>query len=294
MSSGHSSEAIAPYEQIKFWRDSALRDLEVLRATYVTHTFSRHTHDGYAIGVIDAGVEEFTYRGVLYRAPADSVVIIHPGEVHTGHAGTPSGWTYRMLYPDAELMQNATAELANWNTTHLPYFPNPVIQDARLATQLRQFHKTLEHSTSPLERQSQLLCAFAQMVMQYASDRPHLPAIGPEHQIVREVRDYLRSHYSDTITLEELAGIAGLKPLRLLRVFRKAVGLPPHAYLVQVRVAQAKQQLSDGIAIAQVAVDTGFTDQSHLNRHFKRLVGVTPKQYALGCKNIQDLRLRSF
>ncbi len=75
-----------------------------------------------------------------------------------------------------------------------------------------------------------------------------------------------------------------------LRVFCKQVGLPPHAYLVQTRVARAKVLLSMRLPIAQVAADTGFTDQSHLNRHFKRIVGVTPRQYALGCcKNVQDL-----
>lgn len=277
-------------ERAKFWRDPALNNLEMLRATYVTHTFSRHTHEGYAIGVIEAGVEEFTYQGAAHSAPAGSVVIIHPGEVHTGNAGTPAGWTYRMLYPEVTLVQKATSELVGQRQMQLPYFPNPVIQDQQLAAQLRHLHIAMENSTFPLERESRFLWTLAQMVMRYADDRPYLAPVGQEHSVVQRIQDYLRANYADTISLEQLAYIANLKPLRLLRVFRKEVGLPPHAYLVQVRVTRAKVLLSMAVPIAQVAADTGFTDQSHLTRHFKRLVGVTPRQYALGCcKNVQDL-----
>lgn len=290
--SSHTLNAAHSEERAKFWRDPALNNLEMLRATYVTHTFSRHTHEGYAIGVIEAGVEEFTYQGAAHRAPAGSVVIIHPGEVHTGNAGTPAGWTYRMLYPEVTLVQKATSELVGQRQMQLPYFPNPVIQDRQLADQLRQLHIAMEKSTSPLERESRFLWTLAQMVMRYADDRPYLAPVGQEHSVVQRIQDYLRANYADTISLEQLAYIANLKPLRLLRVFRKEVGLPPHAYLVQVRVTRAKVLLSMAVPIAQVAADTGFTDQSHLTRHFKRLVGVTPRQYALGCcKNVQDLLL---
>ncbi len=286
MNAAHSEE------RAKFWRDPVLNNLEMLRATYVTHTFSRHTHEGYAIGVIEAGVEEFTYQGAAHRAPAGSVVIIHPGEVHTGNAGTPAGWTYRMLYPEVTLVQKATSELVGQRQMQLPYFPNPVIQDQQLAAQLHHLHIAMENSTIPLERESPFLWTLAQMVMRYADDRPYLAPVGQEHSVVQRIQDYLRANYADTISLEQLADIANLKPLRLLRVFRKEVGLPPHAYLVQVRVTRAKVLLSMAVPIAQVAADTGFTDQSHLTRHFKRLVGVTPRQYALGCcKNVQDLLL---
>lgn len=260
----------------------------MLRATYVTHTFSRHTHDGYAIGVIEAGVEEFTYRGAVHQAPAGSMVVIHPGEVHTGHAGTPSGWTYRMLYPDVSLVQKAATELVR-RSPSLPFFPNPVIHDPQLAAQLCQLHITLENSTSQLERESRFLWTLAQFITRHADRCSQQTPLGKEHQIVQRVQEYLRANYMHSISLQQLACIANLKPLRLLRVFRKHVGLPPHAYLVQTRVSCAKVFLSLGLPICQVAADTGFTDQSHLTRHFKRLVGVTPKQYALGCsKNVQD------
>lgn len=275
-------------ETAKFWHDPTLQNLEMLRATYITHTFSRHTHDGYAIGVIEAGVEEFTYRGAVHQAPAGSIVVIYPGEVHTGHAGIPEGWTYRMLYPEASLVQKATTEVVG-RSRSLPYFPNPVIHDPQLATQLRHLHIVIETSTSQLERESRFLWTLARFITRHADCRLHFAPVGKDYQAIQRVQDYLRVNYMYSISLEQLGNIANLKPLRLLRVFRKHIGLPPHAYLVQMRITHAKALLRVGLPIAQVAANTGFTDQSHLTRHFKRLVGVTPKQYALGCcKNVQD------
>lgn len=270
-------------EQVKFWRDPTLNNTEMLRATYVTHSFSRHTHEGYAIGVIDAGVEEFTYQGATHRAIADSIVIVHPGEVHTGHAGADEGWQYRMLYPDVGLLQRAIAELQE-SSAMIPYFPNPVILDNGLAGQLRRLHMALEATNSQLERESRFLWTLTQLISRYAQHRPTILPISPERGAVLRVQDYLHAYFAESISLDQLAQIADLKPLRLLRVFQRETGLPPHAYLVQHRVQQAKLMLSNGRTIAQVAYETGFTDQSHLNRHFKRLVGVTPGQYAIGCR----------
>ncbi len=64
-----------------------------------------------------------------------------------------------------------------------------------------------------------------------------------------------------------------------MRVFRQETGLPPHTYLIQLRINQAKAHLQAGETIAEVAAATGFSDQSHLTRRFKRIVGVTPGQY---------------
>jgi AraC-like DNA-binding protein len=97
---------------------------------------------------------------------------------------------------------------------------------------------------------------------------------------VRRVRDYLAAHLAENVTLDQLAAVTDLSAFHLLRVFRAAVGLPPHAYLTQLRIAHAKRRLAQSQGVAQVAAETGFVDQSHLTKQFKRLVGVTPGQYA--------------
>ncbi len=267
-------------EKAKFWCDRSLSNLELLRATYIDHTFSRHTHEGYAIGVIEAGIEGFRYQGSNHIAPPSSVVVVHPGEVHTGHAVTKSGWTYRMFYPETHLLQKAASELADCSQP-LPYFP-AIIQDLQLAAQLRYLHLCLENSASQLEKESLLIWTFAQLISKYAQAPPPTKSISPEASAVICIQEYLQASYTKNISLEQLSNLVNLKPLRLLRVFRKTLGLPPHAYLVQVRVTQAKRLLARGISIAEVAAETGFSDQSHLHRHFKRVVGVTPGKYVRG------------
>ena len=270
-------------EKSKFWCDRELDNMELLKATYVSHTFSRHAHEGYAIGVIEAGIEGFRYQGEKHTAPPYSIVIIHPGEAHTGYAVTKSGWTYRVFYPDARLLQQAASAIAD-SFQPFPYFPTAVIQDKSLAAQLRYLHLCLENSSFKLEKESLLIWTFAQLVRKYAQSPPTVKPIGREISAIDRAQEYLKANHFKNLTLEELANLVDLKPLRLLRLFRKTLGLPPHAYLIQVRIIKAKKLLATGMSIADAALETGFSDQSHLHRHFKRMVGVTPEQYSKSFK----------
>lgn len=267
-----------PQEKVKFWLAQDLNNLELLRATYITHTFTRHTHDGYAIGIIEKGAETFYYRGAIHTAPAGSIVIINPGEIHTGQAADETGWVYRMLYPKVDLVQRAAAEVSG-QQRDMPDFPNPVIQDNYLVNLIRQLHVVLEQSTSTLERESHFISTLAQLIARHADGRPRLRSAPIGHQAVRRAREYIDAHYTKNITLDQLASITSLSPFHLTRIFRQMVGLPPHLYLTQVRIEQAKTLLTRGWPVAHVAVETGFFDQSHFTKRFKRIVGVTPGQY---------------
>jgi len=274
-------------ERVKFWRDPALPNLEMLQATYVTHAFSRHAHEGFGIAIVEKGAMAFDYGRDRYIAPAGSVVVTHPGEMHTGEAATASGWTYRTMLPASDWLQQAAAALRDrphQSSSALPYFASPLIQDKRLNRELIGLHRTLEKSPCALERESSFLWHMAQLVNQYGGDRPVAQPIGKEHAAVEKVRDYLIAHHSRNISLSELSHLVDLRPLRLLRVFRKQIGLPPHAYLNYVRVYKAKKLLANHWKIIDAAIATGFSDQSHLHRHFKKITGVTPGQYVKGCR----------
>jgi AraC-like DNA-binding protein len=261
-----------------------LGQLELLRATFINHSFSRHTHEGFAIGVIEAGAEQFAYRGETHIAPETSIVIINPGEVHTGRAGDGSHWTYRMLYPAADRLQEIASQLGE-RPRDVPFFPCPVIHDPPLARVLRQLHVALEAGGDRLQRESLLHLALAQLIDRHADSRPPSKANCQDRPAVVRVRNYLETHFADIITLERLAAIAHLSPHHLLRVFQQQTGLTPYTYLTQVRLRQAKMKLLAGGAIAQ---EIGFVDQSHLTKHFKRAMGIAPKQYVRGSKNVQE------
>ena len=266
-------------EQTHFWyNDDLSNTFEALRATYITHAFARHTHEGFAIGVIERGAETFYYRGGNHVAPAGSVVVINPGELHTGQAVTEQGWSYRMIYPGADLLQRAASEAAG-QPQDVPFFSSPVIDDPVLFENLRQMNLALERSSSALERETRLLWSMVQLVRRHADSRIALPNGSSDHHALEQVQAYLHAHFAENIALETLAQVANLSPFHLSRLFREHIGLPPHAYLNQVRVTHAKNLLRQGMPIVDVALRVGYADQSHLSKAFKRIVGVAPGQY---------------
>jgi AraC-like DNA-binding protein len=275
-----------PYEQTKLWRIStSFGDVELLRAKYVTQVFSRHAHERYAMGVIERGALGFRYRGENIVAPAGSINLSNPGEPHTGHAAVDTGWVYRMFYFDTSLLRHAATEIAG-RPRGLPYFQLGVIHDSFLARLAHRLHAALEESNrSTLEQESRMFEMLARWILHHADDRPVLQTVGQEHRSVKQAREYIEARYTDDVSLEQLARVANLSPFHLVRVFRDQVGLPPHTYLTQVRVGRAKALLSQGRAIAQVALEVGFADQSHLTRRFKGITGLTPGQYR---KIVQD------
>ena len=266
-------------ERTHFWQSQELGSpLESLTATYITHAFGRHTHEGFAIGVIERGAETFYYRGAIHTAPAGSVVVISPDELHTGQAAADNGWSYRMIYPEANLLARLASEVAG-RPHGIPYFTSPVVFDNVLFLTLQAAHIALEQSPSALERETRLTEALGLLVRRHAEDRPQLAQPGLAHMALRQAQDYLREHFAEDVSLEQLARGIYLSPFHLSRLFREQLGLPPHTYLNQIRVNRAKALLNSGLSPAEVAPAVGFADQSHLTKAFKRIVGIPPGQY---------------
>ena len=269
------------HEHATFWRDPLLDNLELLHATYVTHTFAPHMHEGFVVGIVDKGAEAFTYRRSSYVAPSGSTVLINPCEMHTGSAAIEQGWSYRCLYPAPTLLQRAASELVD-RQSDIPFFSTAVLFDPDLSAQLSMLHTTLATASTVLERESRLLWTFAQLIRRHADSYPSqsLRSLTHEDGAIKRVKSYIEEHYVENISLEQLAQLANLSQFHLLRVFRNTVGLPPHTYLTYVRIKYAKQLLLQHRSLTDVALSVGFADQSHFTKHFKRIVGVPPGVYA--------------
>ncbi len=266
-------------EQAKFWRDPNFEHLEILHATYLTHSFAPHSHGYFVTSIVDRGAGSIWYRGANHVAPAGSLVLLNPDEMHTGQVLGEEGWSYRALYPGMDLLSHVTLALTeqSWNT-YLYLLPNPIIYDTKLASLLHRLHSVLEEGTSMLERESWLLQTYTYLLTRYAEHPPMLRPISKEPQAVRKAREYIEAHYAENLSLSELAQVSGLTSYHLVHVFHQALGLPPHAYLNQIRLTHAKNLLLAGMPIAMVAYETGFADQSHLTKRLKRIYGVTPGQ----------------
>lgn len=265
-------------EKTTLWRAADVGDVELLHAKYVRYAFARHTHEGVAIGVIEDGAESFWYHGANHVATRGNIVVFNPGEVHTGQGADGRGWTFRIFYLDAQLLQRAASEMAG-RPQGIPFFRDPVIRDSQMAKLLLSLHVTLGTSGSALERGSLFIWTFAQLVQKHADGRPLERASGSDHIAVKRIREYLEDQYQQNVSLHELTRLVSMSPYALIRAFRAEVGLPPHAFLNQIRIHRARHLLRQGDTLADAAFSTGFVDQSHFTRHFKKLVGVTPGNY---------------
>ncbi len=264
-------------ERAHYWSHPALPAVDLLDARYVRHTFGKHTHDTYVIAAITSGVETFRYRGAVEVVPAGSLALVDPDTAHTGQAGIPEGWSYRVLYPSVASMTSVAEELGVRSGT--PGFRAAVSVDDELTRLVRQVHAAAERD-QPLAASTLLRLALARTIGAHTTARrpgPRPPAAG--QRAAELARDLLAARITDPPTLEQLAAATGARPFPLLRAFRSAYGLPPHAWLTQHRVTAARQLLDAGTAPADAAVSVGFVDQAHLTRHFRRIIGVPPGAY---------------
>ena len=230
----------------------------------------------------------FLYRGATRVAARGDIFIIHPAEAHTGGGLKGHSCTYRVIYPDASLLRGVTSADSG-ATRDAPEFPEAVVRDDETAALIRRLHVSLESAATKLEQETLLVHALGRLVRRHAREKGSAARESREPRAVERARSYLEANYSENVSLSELTRLTGLSAFHLTHAFTQGVGLPPHAYLLQIRVLHAKALIARGLPLVDAALETGFSHQSHLNRHFKRLLGLTPGQYRRGCKNVQDL-----
>jgi AraC-like DNA-binding protein len=268
-------------EATRFWRVPE-GDTEVLLARFRRHSFAPHTHDRYVFGVITDGVEGFHARGARHFATPGNLALVHPGEVHDGYAAVAEGWAYRMLYLDPALMLRAAEGSGFRPSDGLPEFRDTILQDPALAALCAGVFAQLAEGET-LERETALLSVLAALIQRHSIGRARRGS-GPVQALpaIRRAAERLRDDPAASISLDDLGAETGLSAFQLIRGFRAAYGLPPHAYQKLVRLQRAEQALRQGNTIAAVAADCGFSDQAHLTRAFKSFRGVTPGQFRRG------------
>ena len=262
-------------DQARLWRVPLLPGTDILQATYVRQAFRPHAHEEYAIGIIERGAQSVRFGSSRQIFAAGTLALINPGEVHTGQAQTTRGWAYRMLYPPVETVR------AILGSQPQPVFRTASVDDSALYQRFLAPHVALERGGEALELGSRWQVFLTTLAGRHA-EQGHRP-VPLHHELgaVRRAQQILQACavHGSALTLSTLDEQAGLPPLRLLRAFKAAAGLPPHAYQTQLRLQRARTLLAAGLPAAKVALAVGFYDQSHLGRFFRATYGVTPGQY---------------
>lgn len=261
----------------KNWVKRAAGETERIEACFSGLAYAPHSHDTYTLALTTAGVQSFNYRGALRYSLPGEVVILHPDETHDGQAGTDSPFAYRAMTINPIDVQNILQGAS------LPFLPGGVTRHPHF---VQIAHRLLAEFQRPLEtlEQQDLIFAFANTLQQTTSNSiQHTRA---NYYAIKRVREYIDdvmtidSSVAINITLDELAAVSQYSKWQVTRDFRSLYGTTPFRYVTLKRLQIAKVLIERGLPLAQVAVNVGFSDQSHLTRQFKSCFGTTPKVWA--------------
>jgi len=209
--------------------------------------------------------------------PMGTICVVNPGQLHEGRGATEIGWDYRMIDIPPEGLAMALAGTEPIRGGDLPFFRQSVIDDTGTLQALHAAHLCSESSdASQLEKTSRLVHALRQLATRHVQGAPRADPPRAEPGAVCRAREFIDASVASNPSLDDIATAAGTSPFHLLREFKKTVGVPPHAYLVQRRVDEARRLLLKGLALRLVAIEVGYSDQAHFSREFRRFYGVPP------------------
>jgi AraC-like DNA-binding protein len=245
--------------------------------------FHAHTEYQFAVCVNEPG--SYFYRGSSYQIPVEVLAVLHAGEPHqTGDERRrflPAA-SHLMMYVEPQDMLAYAHEIIDRPSSVPPYFPQVLLEEdhALLRAYVELFlARGYGGGGARIERDVADLSFFAKLITRHAHNRAASQVFRRNKSAVNRAVEYLRAHFINDISLEELARIAGVSKFYLVRAFRREVGIPPHKYLLALRVSHAKRMLLRGSTVAEVATQIGFYDESHLGKYFRQIVGVTPGAY---------------
>lgn len=252
--------------------------MEALTLHLVEHGFRPHTHDVLMLGLIEAGTKGFERERETHVAPTGSVSVVNPGELHTGRRIAGEELRYRALYVPTPILAEAAAPFGSGRAGY-PEFRGGVVVDPDVYTALVLAHEAITGRAPRLAQDELLFQALGLLSGRHAAWTSPVPERLVAPPAVGRAREFVAERFTEELPVAAVAAVAGLSQYHLMRQFRRHVGMPLHAYQVQLRIEHAKRMLADGVAVAEVALATGFADQSHLSKRFKDLVGLPPAAY---------------
>jgi AraC-like DNA-binding protein len=271
---GNSVKETAP----KFWRDETLPFIEARSIQDGRKVcYAKHAHETFSIGAITGGHSIYLNGKVRERVGTGALVVINPGDVHACNPIDDQPWSYHMLHVDVPWLVNLQHELGFRQNADFRAFSTTVNVRTDLYAGLNRFYTILtDTQADPLQKHSAALTFFSE-VQRTLNPAPASPR--DENDKLVRAAEYIRENCTRSLKLEEICVAADLSASYLIRSFKDRYGMTPHAYLINRRIEYSRAQLRRGRAIADVAVEAGFSDQAHLQRAFRQFVAATPGQY---------------
>ena len=262
-----------------FWRDIRMPYVELRKISDARQVcYAPHSHTHWSLGAVTSGQSTFCYRDATHQISAGDIVMMNPHWVHACNPVENQPWAYMMLYVDTEWLSELRYQLGLLNTPYWQDIATAVItQPALYAGYCDMAACLLDEQRDIGDKQTALVECLSATLQVLAQESP--AALPQAPSTLENVAAYLRANYASDISLERLCQQSGYSAGHLIRAFKQHFGLTPHAYLINQRIQKGQIALKHGQPIVQAAMNTGFNDQPHFQRTFKRLVAATPNQY---------------
>ena len=243
--------------------------------------FSEHIHSGHVLWLNCSGGERFSVQGRSNILQHGYLSIIDAGVVHANHPVAQGPRDLRSLYLEETFWQ-ALAVRLELPSLHPPRLCTQEVYDPYLWHDVAEWHAALFAGEDTLAIEQRMLKVFSQLLKRVDRVHSHQSAMKGNLRLQRML-EFLHACFVDKISLAHLSDIGQCSQMHVLRLFKDGLGISPHSYLVQLRLEQARSQLRVGTPIVDAALEAGFSDQSHLQRAFRRRYGLTPAQYRRQC-----------
>lgn len=259
-----SRSAPSRREQRAFFRPTAVPGTEVLIARR---------------SPLPAQVYHERYAVCFRHGSADGVRLLQPDEVHVDPVSSRRSENFDMLFIEPALVAEAARARGMMQALR---FRTSCSRHASLLMAVSSFCAAVVERVEGQEQQARFAACLRHVLDLMDRMPPEPPRASGVQGAVTRAKDLLRDRFNETVTLDELVDVSGLSRFHLVRCFADRVGLTPHAYQIRLRVERAMMLLHRGVRPGEVAGLVGFADQSHLTRHFRRVLRVTPGEYAQG------------
>ena len=254
--------------------DEDLR-IEAYHLAGVVQAFPNHFHEYYVIGYMEDGQRHLITKNKEYAVNKGDIILFNPGDNHACSQRGERALDYRGINITKQVMSDLVGEVTG--KKELPWFLVNVIYDEEITCYLQALFKMITDASGEIEKEEYLLLLIGHIVEKYS--QPFESCIPECQKEIEEVCNYIEEHYSEYIYLDQLCKCANLSKSTLLRAFTKSKGVTPYRYLQTVRVNKAKYLLEKGVPPIEVAMQTGFSDQSHFTNSFNMFIGLTPGVY---------------
>jgi hypothetical protein len=219
---------VDPRNRTRYWNDSRVAGLSCLCADFTDHDYAPHFHEALVVAVTEAGGSEFRSRGEVHEATASALLVFNPAEPHSGRMARSKLWRYRGLYLTEPALDKVARTLG---IDSVPYFTANVFSGADLIAAFLDLHQALQLGTDALLERETLVGSFGQLFRRHGSKRDKIPVARHDNDAVSRLRALMHERYCEQLTLEDMGLLVDLTPFQLIGLFKRTVGLTPHAYL---------------------------------------------------------------